>query len=196
MIYKLNIKLFLVWLKTTLLAGFLGCSLRADYYQGRAPICGRPVAVFTYPGFMVGYCNETRTALWTVMAADHAWKPIQGCLRSACLVPELRAEPQILSRDFANHEGLVRGHLTPAAGVAYVYGCRAGRSTNITSNCVPAYMHYVVTIGDIQRATGVDILGGAGGPLQEELDPEAFERELAAAPVTNSAAASGLDAQP
>lgn len=121
--------LALVWLSASL--------LMAQFFGGTAPTCPRPVETYNYTWFVVGYSNETRTALWSAMEAEHAGLPAEGCKRPAHFATELRAEPPVTHKDYSNREGYSRGHLTPNAVVAYTFGCEAAQATFITSNLVP-----------------------------------------------------------
>ena len=124
-------------LRTLLLFCLSSLAAFAQYFDGRPPASARPVATFTYTCYSVGYCNETRTPLWSVLEVRHAGTPQLGCKRSSHFASEPRAEPPITHQDYANSAGYSRGHMTPNAVVAYVFGCQAAKATFITANTVP-----------------------------------------------------------
>lgn len=122
--------------RSFLLVWFSALAAFAQFFEGIQPSSLRPVATFRYTFFAVGYSNETRTPLWSVMEVKNAGEPTLGCMRVNKFAAENRADPPITHKDYANNEGYSRGHMTPNAIVAYVYGCEAATTTFITSNIV------------------------------------------------------------
>lgn len=104
----------------------------AQFYKGKPPTTTKPVKTFNYTYYAVGYSDETRTPLWSAMEVKNAGEPTLGCKRVSKFASEPQADPEITHKDYANDEGYSRGHMTPNAIMAYVYGCEAAK----TNRCV------------------------------------------------------------
>jgi len=147
----------------------------AQYYQGTPPTTPRPVKTFNYTFYAVGYSDESRTPLWSVMEVQQAGEPILGCKRSGKFAPEPQASLQIFHADYSNQGGYSRGHLTPNAIAAYVFGCEAAKATFITSNIVPQLQGHNAGVWEaLESAIGGRNSGSGFRPGLAQRVPEAW----------------------
>lgn len=174
--------LALVWFSATLLL--------AQFFGGTPPASSRPVATFTYTYYVVGYSHASRTALWSAMETDHAQAPAGPCGRPGHFATEPRAEPPVTHKDYANHEGYSRGHLTPNAVAAYSFGCEAAQATFITSNLVPQLQDHNAGVWEALEAAVGGKAGRAG--FQEGLVQRAAHVWIYTGPVFDDPGAATL----
>jgi len=108
--------------------------MAADETWGGLPR-GQDVQVLRNPGFVVGYSDALRQALWVGYRAE-TLKGTPPLPRRPSFETDARTRARVAHRDYTR-SGYTRGHLAPNFAIGKLYGPAAQRATFLMSNIAP-----------------------------------------------------------
>lgn len=141
----------------------------SETFGGLPRSAGQAVTLLHNPGFLVGYSDERREALWVAYrAASVRYRRIGP--RPADFSADDRVAHPVGNRDYA-HSGYDRGHLAPNYIIGKLYGQAAQRATFFMTNVSPQTARLDQLLWQRLEEAEADIVAPLAGDLPVLVGP-------------------------